>query len=306
MAESPAKKIAFLNETDVSSLLSMELLIPTMAQALIDYSRGRIAQPNRQMLDVAEHGGFFGTMPAAGRSVGVKLVTFYPGNAAHRIPTHHAMIMLFKPETGEPLAVMDGRLITEMRTAAVSTAVVNKISPQNAKSLAVLGTGLQAHAHIAALRHVRQFDDIRIWGRTAENAASLAVSANGRAMTAEDAVRDADVIVTATASKEPILKGDWLKAGSVVAAVGWNGNDARELDDTVMQNTVIVESRDGTASESGNIRKSGAAIFAEAGEILAGDKTIDPGTTVVFDSVGMAAEDVAAASLVWDAFQLTA
>ncbi len=121
-------------------------------------------------------------------------------------------------------------------------------------------------------------------------------------MSAEAAVRDADVIVTATAAKDPILQGAWLKRGSVVNAVGWNTNRGRELDDAAMQNVVIVESRQGTANESGNIRESRATIFAEAGEVLAGEESIYPGVTVIFDSVGMAAEDVAAANLVWEAW----
>ncbi|NKB60171.1 MAG: ornithine cyclodeaminase family protein [Alphaproteobacteria bacterium] len=296
-------KIVFLDEAEVRALLSMEDLIPTMARALIDYSQGRVVQPGRQMLDVVEHGGFFGMMPAAtGESVGAKLVTFYPENAKHDLHTHHALIVLFEAETGEPLAVLDGRLITEMRTAAVSAAVVDKVAPANARSLAILGTGVQARAHVSALRLVRPFDDIRVWGRSTENVAQLAEEVGARVLSAEDAVADADVVVTATAAKEPILKGAWLKQRAVVAAVGWNSNSGRELDDAAMQNVVIVESRTGTESESGNIRGSGAAIFAEAGEILAGDKTLEPGATVIFDSVGMAAEDVAAASLVWETY----
>lgn len=297
------EKIVFLDEEDVRSLLSMEDLIPAMAQALIDFSQGRVVQPGRQMLEVADHGGFFGMMPATGDSVGAKLVTFYPENAKHGLHTHHALIVLFKAETGEPQAVLDGRLITEMRTAAVSAAVVNKVAPKEVQRLAVLGTGLQARAHVEALRLVRPFDDIRIWGRSDQNAVELAEEVGGRAMSAEEAVRDADVVVTATASKEAILKGVWLKKGATVAAVGWNSNTGRELDDAVMRNIVIVESREGTSSESGNVIGSGATIFAEAGEVLAGDKVLPPDATVIFDSVGMAAEDVAAAKLVWDAHE---
>ena len=124
-------------------------------------------------------------------------------------------------------------------------------------------------------------------------------------MSAEEAVRDADVIVTATAAKDPILQGAWLKRGAVVNAVGWNTNRGRELDDVAMQNLVIVESREGAANDSGNIRGSGAPIFAELGEILAGEKAITPGVTVIYDSIGMAAEDVVAASLVWEAWNRT-
>jgi len=302
MTDADNASLPFLNEETVRAHLNMSDLIPAMAKALVDYSAGGFKQPDRQLLEVEPHGGFFAAMPAVGQSVGVKLVTFYPGNAERGVPTHLAMILLFRPETGEPLAIMDGRLITEMRTSAVTAAVVDKVAKKEARSLAILGTGVQARTHVEALTQVRQFDDIRIWGRSNERAEKLAGEIGARAMTAEAAVGDADVVITATSAKEPILKGAWLKPGTVVVAVGWNTNNGRELDDAVMRNLVIVESRQGTANESGNIRGSGATIFAEAGEVLAGQKSIEPGATVIFDSVGMAAEDVAAASLVWEAW----
>lgn len=295
--------VPFLSEEDVASVLSMRELIPAMEQALIDYSAGRIAQPDRQMLPVPTSGGFFGAMPAVGDAVGVKLVNFVPGNVQYNLPTHLALILLFKPETGEPLAIMDGRLITEMRTAAVSAAVLNKLAPGEPKVLAVLGAGLQARTHIEALGEIRQFDEIRVWARDPDKARAFASEVGAMAMTAEDAVRDADVVVTATAAKEPILKGAWLKPGAVVAAVGWNSRDGRELDDEAMGNTVIVESRSGTGKESGNVRGACAEIFAEAGEVLAGEISVPAGATVIFDSIGMAAEDVASATLVWRRFQ---
>ena len=295
--------VPFLGEEDVASVLSMGELIPAMEQALIDYSAGRIAQPDRQMLPVAKSGGFFGAMPAVGDAVGVKLVNFVPGNGQYGLPTHLAMILLFKPETGEPLAIMDGRLITEMRTSAVSAAVLNRIAPATPKTLAILGAGLQAETHIEALGEIRTFDEIRVWARSPDKAKRFADRVGATAMSAEEAVRDADVIVTATASKEPILKGSWLKPGAIVAAVGWNSKDGRELDDDAMDNVVVVESRSGTEKESGNIRGAKANIFAEAGEILAGTKTIESGSIVIFDSIGMAAEDVASAQLVWKRFQ---
>ncbi|MEM9357802.1 MAG: ornithine cyclodeaminase family protein [Pseudomonadota bacterium] len=297
------RDIPFLREAEVASVLKMSELIPAMEQALVDYSGGRISQPDRQMLPVTKAGGFFGAMPAVGESVGVKLVNFFPGNAQLDLPTHLALILLFKPETGEPLAIMDGRLITEMRTSAVSAAVLNKIAPAKPKVLAILGAGLQAKTHIEALAEVREFEEVRVWARSSDKAKAFAEEVGATAMAAEDAVRDADVVVTATASKEPILQGSWLKPGAVVAAVGWNSRDGRELDDDAMRNVVIVESRSGTEKESGNIRGAQAAIFAEAGEILDGTKTIEEGATVVFDSIGMAAEDVASAELVWKRFQ---
>lgn len=302
MTNAPGDTLPFLDEAAVHKVLRMEDLIPAMERALIDYSAGRVSQPDRRLLEVVPHGGFFAAMPAVGAAVGVKLVTFYPGNVDRGIPTHLALILLFKPETGEPLAIMDGTLVTEMRTSAVTAAVANKVAAPDAKVLTILGTGVQARTHVDALRAVRRFDDVRIWGRTEEKARRLADEVGGRAMDAEEAVRDADVVIAATSAKEPVLRGAWLQPGAFVAAVGWNTNEGRELDDAVMRNVVIVESREGTAKESGNIRGSGAEIFAEAGEVLAAETSIEPGATVVFDSVGMAAEDVAAANLVWSAW----
>ena len=303
VASSGKIELDVLSENDVRSVLSMDELIFAMEHALIAYSDGRTVQPDRQLLEVAPHKGFFAAMPAVADGVGAKLVTFYPENGARGLHTHHALIILFEPKTGVPLVVMDGRAITEMRTAAVSAAATKALANKDAKVLAILGTGVQARAHFDALRLVRSFEEVRVWGRSATKAAELADEVGGRVATAEDAVRGADVVVTATGAKEPILLGDWLKPGAHVNAVGWNTNSGRELDDRAMRNLVIVESREGTASESGNIRGSGATIWAELGEVLAGSATIDPATTTVFDSVGAAVEDIAAATLVWKAWQ---
>src|SRR5437764_8836464 len=150
-----------LEEADVRALLNMEELIPAMASALRELSAGRIEQPLRQVLPVAGHQGFFGVMPAYGGALGAKLVTFYPNNKD--VPTHHAMIVLFRPETGEPLVTMDGRLITEMRTAAVSAVATSLLARTNASILAILGSGVQAQSHLTALRLVRKFKEVRVW-----------------------------------------------------------------------------------------------------------------------------------------------
>lgn len=303
MGKSDPLPFPFLDEATIAGLLSMEDLIPTMAQASINYSAGRISQADRQMLPVPTGDVFFGAMPAAGDAVGVKLVNFFPGNTMHNLPTHLALIALFNPETGQPRALMDGRLITKMRTAAVTAAVMNRIAPTAPGVLTIMGTGLQAEAHIEALSCIRTFDEIIIWGRSEDKAKAFAQKVGARYLPAEEAVRRGDVVITVTAAKEPIFQGGWLKPGAVVASVGWNSCDGRELDDEAMQHTVLVESRSGTEKESGNIRGSGARIFAEAGEVLAGTKSIEAGAIVVFDSIGMAAEDVATAQLVFSKFE---
>lgn len=297
--------LPFFDEQQVRAVLRMEDLIPAMEKALIDLSAGRVAQPVRQMLTVGSYGGHFGTMPAAGEvSMGAKLVTFYPGNAARGLPTHLALILLFRPETGEPLAVMDGRLITEMRTAAVSAVATRALAAQDAKVLAILGSGVQARSHVEALRLVREFEEIRVWSRTAEHAERFAAEVGARVMRAEEAVRGADVVVTATSSMEPVLKGAWLKPGAHVNAVGWRGPKGRELDDAAMRHAVVVvDSREAVLQEAGDVLLSGAEIHAELGEVLAGTRLVPVGGTTVFKSVGMAVEDIAAAQLVYDGVQ---
>jgi thiomorpholine-carboxylate dehydrogenase len=293
--------VRYIDEPTIAEVLRMEELIPAMRLAMIDYSQGRVAQPARRIIEVQAHGGYFGAMPAAGaRAVGAKLVTFYPGNGARNLHTHMAVIVLFRPETGEPLVMMDGRLITEMRTAAVTATFVDAVAAPSVRSLAILGAGLQGASHIEALARVRSFDDVRIWNRTPERAARLAAEVGARALGREEAVRGADVVVVATASAEPVLDGRWLKPGAKVASVGWSGADGAELDAATMAELVIVDSREGTQTESGNVRRYAARIHAELGEVLAGTATVDPAATVVFDSIGMACQDIGAAALVYE------
>jgi ornithine cyclodeaminase/alanine dehydrogenase-like protein (mu-crystallin family) len=294
-----------LSEADVARVLKYEALIPAMEKALAAFSTGRVIQPVRNMLTIEEGQRFLGVMPAVtDEAMGAKLVSFYPKNAGSLVPTHTAMIMLFEPQTGQPLAFLDGRLITEMRTAAVSAAVTKRLAPENSRVLALLGSGVQAHAHLQALRHVRDFEEVRVWSRTAANAKRFAAEHGAEAMDLEAAVRGADVIVTATGATEPFLRGEWLKPGAHVNAVGAPRPTWRELDDAAMHNTLIVDSHEAVLKESGDVILSKAPIFAEAGELFAGLKTPPRAATTIFKSVGLAVEDIAAARLVYDAAAL--
>ena len=291
----------YLDEQQVRAHLAMADLIPAMEQALVDFSAGRCVQPVRTAIPVEAHGGIFLSMPALAEGLGVKLVTFYPGNAERGLPTHMATILLFDPETGAPLAVMDGRLITEMRTAAASAVATRLLAPKDARVLAMLGSGVQARSHVEALKLVRDFAEIRVWSRTPAHAERFAGEIGGVARSAEDAVRGAQVVVTVTAATEPVLRGAWLEPGCHVNAVGAPRPDWRELDDEVMANVVFVDSREAAYAESGDVILSGAEIHAELGEALAGVKSAPAGKTTVFKSLGMAVEDVAAAMLVYRA-----
>jgi len=289
----------FLSEDRVRELLRYEDLIPAMEQALADFSAGRIRQPVRSVVGVPEHDGLWGIMPAVcGDVLGVKSVTVYEANAARGLPTHQATIELFRSTTGEPLAAMDGRLITEMRTAAVTAVAVRLLASADARRLAILGAGVQARAHAKALRMVRRFDEIRVWSRNPEHARQCATEIGANVMSAEEAVRDADAVVTVTYTMEPILRGAWLDRRAFVAAVGAIGPKRRELDEEAMNAAVIVDSRAAAKVESGDILLSGAKIHAELGELLNGRPV--PGGRVVFKSLGLAIEDVVAAKLVWD------
>jgi ornithine cyclodeaminase/alanine dehydrogenase-like protein (mu-crystallin family) len=291
---------AFLDENTIRPLLLLEELIPAMERALIDFWAGRVMQPVRSIVTIAEHHGFMGLMPAVyGDVMGTKLVNFYPEVGARGLPTHQAVIVLFRTETGEPLAVMDGRLITELRTAAVSAAATKLLSPAAASSLAILGSGVQARAHFRALSLVRQFEDVRVWSRNSDNAKALAAEIGARAFSKpEEAVRGADVVVTVTSASEPVLRGAWLKPGALVNAVGAVGPIRREVDSDTMRGAVVVDSREAAAKESGDILLAGASIYAELGEILAGTRPKPESDTIVFKSLGIAVEDLAAAKLV--------
>jgi thiomorpholine-carboxylate dehydrogenase len=290
----------FLNEEQVRQHLRMEQLIPAMEKALIDFSAGKVTQPVRSVITVDPPGGFYGMMPAlTPEGLGQKIVTFYATNAERGIPTHMATIFLVDPETGTPLAVMDGRLITEMRTAAVSAAATNLLAPPEAKILAILGSGVQARSHVEALRLVRKFEEVRVWSPTTAHAEKLAEDIGAKAMSAEAAVRDADVVVTVTNSKMSILRGAWLKPGCHVNAVGACRPDWRELDDEAMTNVVFVDSRAAAMKESGDVILSGTKIYAELGAALAGKVPSRANETTIFKSLGMAVEDIAAGLLVY-------
>jgi thiomorpholine-carboxylate dehydrogenase len=305
----------YIDEQEVRAVLSYDNLIPAIRQALIDYSAGRVNQPPRMILragNADDHrNGWIGVMPAiAGDVMAVKTVTFYPGNDAFGLHTHMATVELLSRATGEPLAVMDGRLITEMRTAAVSAVAFSVLAPLHFESpptsFGIIGSGVQARAHIRALRCVwPELKEIRISSRNPANAARLAGETNAIVVTAEEAAA-ADVVLTATSSPAPVLKGQWLKANSLVIAIGAPGATSRELDDDAMLSSyVVAEGRACVECESGDILISGAKVQAEIGEILAHPSTasIPRDRRIVFKSVGMAVEDLTAARLVWQVRQ---
>ncbi len=296
--------VPFLDEAAIRPLLRLEELIPAMERALIDFSAGRVVQPVRTIISVPQHDGLMGLMPAVyGDVMGAKLVNVFPDNVTRGLTSHLAMIVLFRSDTGETLAVMDGRLITELRTAAVSAVATKLLSSPNARTLAILGSGVQARAHVRALRLVRNFEEVRVWSRNRHHAKTLAEEIGASATSAQQAVRDADVIVTVTNSPDPVLRGGWLKPSALINAVGAVGPNRRELDEEAMRGAVVVDSREAALIESGDVLLARAGIYAELGELLAGTKPKPQAPITVFKSLGIAVEDLAAAKLVLEARQ---
>lgn len=308
-----------LTEHDVQQLLSMDDLIHAMHRALAEFSAGRVQQPLRTVLEVGEQHGFFGVMPAyipAAGALGTKLVTVFGTNAAIGLPSHLATILLLDSTTGELLSVMDGRFITEARTAAVSAVSARLLAREEAGALAILGSGVQARSHLRAVSRVRPLREVRVWSpsehrRTLfaeemqpEVDASISVAASPR-----DAVRDADMVVLATASKDPVVQNDWIADGAHVMAVGACRPNQREMDAAlVARSRVFVDSRAGALAEAGDIVlaiQEGACgadhIVAELGDIASGAAIgrRSARDVTLFKSLGMAVEDVAAAHLAY-------
>ena len=311
-----------LNESEVASLLRMDALVDLMERALAEFSSGRALQPVRNMIALP-HASFLGTMPgylAADDALGVKLVAFAPRNATRGIPTHLAVVLLFDAATGALLAIMDGRLITEMRTAAVSAAAARALAKPGAATLALLGSGVQAKSHLEAFKVVRPLARVRVWSPSRERREAFAREQSARfgipvepVATAEQAARDAGLVLVATSSHTAVLRGEWLAPGVHVTGVGANRPEWRELDaECVRRARVYVDSRAGAAAESGDLiqaEREGAIgphhVRGEIGEVFAGTLAGrgDEREITLFKSLGMAVEDVAAASLVWQSLE---
>jgi alanine dehydrogenase len=307
-----------LSEHDVRQLLRMPALIDEMARALVAYSSGAAQQPVRTVLTVGADLAFFGLMPAYRPdppALGTKVVTVAPGNARKDLPTHQATILLFDPSTGELLAVLDGRYITEARTAAVSAAATRVLAREGAGVLAILGSGVQARSHLEAIALVRSLREVRVWSPTPDRRERFVAAHQDAAplvraaASAEEAVSGADLIVLVTASPTPVVRREWVAAGAHVCAVGACRPDMREMDTALVAGgRVFVDSRAGALVEAGDLVlpiREGAIgpghIAAEVGEVLAGraaGRTAGEEITI-FKSLGMAIEDVAAADLAY-------
>jgi ornithine cyclodeaminase len=311
----------FLDEAAVRAVLPLSeypALVDLMESTLRDFSAGVVTQPVRTAVSVGPPGQYLGVMPAmlARRGgLGAKLVSVVPANAARGLSTHLGIVALFDPETGALVAVIDARYITEVRTAAVSAVSARWMARADAGRLAIIGTGVQARSHLGVLASVRRLGEISVWGPDAEQLRRYAVEMSDcvglrvrAAASAEDAVRDAEMVVLVTSSPAPVVRDEWVAAGAHVISVGACRPDQREIDPPLVARArLVVDSRAAAVVESGDVVQGMAEglfdashLAGELGDVVAarvkGRTAADEVT--LFKSLGLAVEDVATAALV--------
>ena len=309
-----------LSESDVRAVLPMDALIETMRGALAQFSARRVTQPLRTVIQAGADPSFFAVMPAATpepAALGAKLVTVFSRNAAAGLPTHLATIVLLDPGTGALLAILDGRYITEARTAAVSAVATDLLARQDAETLAVIGTGVQARSHLEAIARVRRLREVRAWSRDPDRRAAFVRDAGSRiaapvraSQSARAAVAGAAIVVLVTSATEPVVLDEWIEPGTHLCAVGACRPDQREMDGRLVARArLFVDSREAALVEAGDVilaMKEGLFgadhIAAEIGEVAAGRAAgrRAAGEVTVFKSLGLAVEDLAAARLAYD------
>ncbi len=305
--ETGEKSPRFFDEDSVRARLRMSDLIKALEQALVEFSVGRVKQPVRTVFAFGAERSFFGLMPSYVPSLpalGAKLVTICPGNTGRGLGTHQAVIVMLDPLTGIVEAIIDGRYITETRTAAVSAVSARRLARKDAQVLGILGSGVQARSHFEALGLVRDIREVRVWSPTAAHLRQFAAETGARAMeNAEAVVRGSDVVVSVTTSPTPVIQNEWVDEGTHIIAVGSCLPSHRELDPALVARArMVVDSRAAALQESGDVMMGIAEgrwtvehIAAEFGElpIRHNDSEI-----TVFKSLGLAVEDLFAAILV--------
>jgi alanine dehydrogenase len=292
----------------VEELLDLDALVDALADAHRELSDGKASMPPR-IAAFAERSGLLGAMPAYLPSAGLacKLVTLFPENRDRH--THQALICVFDPTNGTPIALMDGTHITATRTAAGSALATRLLAREDVRVLALLGAGVQARTHADALRRVRQFEEIRVASRTPERAAELAEEIGGTAVSSwEEAVRGADVVAATTHAAEPIVRREWLEPGVHVNSVGANPSGSGEIDPAIVRDALVaVEFRDSTLAPppagAPEFRDGAPEDAVELGELVAGTRSgrTSPDQITLYKSVGVAVQDAAAAALVLSA-----
>lgn len=312
-----------VSDTDVARLLPMGECIDVMAEALAATTRGEALLPLRQVIRL--HGGrdAFAVMPAIlGRAIGAKVITVFPGNDGTPLDSHIGVVLYFDDDNGRLLAIIDASSVTAIRTAAVSGLATRLLALPEARELAILGTGVQARTHLEAMLAVRPITRVKVWSRAVERRLAFAEWARARfdvevqpCRSAEQAARGAEIVCTTTASREPVLEGEWLWPGTHVNAVGASVAGARELDtDAVVRSRLFVDRRESAMHEAGDFlipRDEGAIddthILGELGDVVTGAVRGREGDRdiTLFKSLGLAVEDVAAARHIYERARAT-
>ena len=308
-----------LSEQDVQGLVDLEELVPVLEQAHIQYSTGKVVMPVRLVAPLPQIQGRITSMPAyldGDRSLGMKVVTYFPNDPKQQMPAILATVMLFSTDTGKMIAAMDGGYITAVRTACVSAIATRTLANPETPILGVLGAGVQARSHIRALTRIRKFSEIKLYDVSEAASQKLQAALQKEidvelrvVQSAREAVQDSDVLVTVTTAKEPILKSDWLKPGVHINAVGSHRPDLREIDGATLAGaTIVVDSREAIMAECGDILLAiqekaitADSLHAEIGEVLAGLKSgrTSPDETTIYKAVGIAIQDVATADFIY-------
>jgi alanine dehydrogenase len=313
-----SQRFRLLTEDHVKSLLSMSELITAMEAAIARFSAGEVLQPVRTVLSVGPTKAFFGLMPAyieQPARLGAKLVTVFNDNHRRGLPSHLATIVLLDPETGALLALIDGRYITESRTAAVSAVSARHLSRPESASLAIIGSGVQARSHLEAYAEVRTLRDVRVWSPNQRSRERFVEEMSGQvpaqlhsSRSAEEAVVGADLVVLATSSTTPVIADEWVAPGTHVVSVGACRPDQREMaPELVARARLFVDSRAAAMVEAGDVvmgiaeqRFDQRHIAGELGDVVLNRAAgrVSPEQITVFKSLGMAVEDVVTADLV--------
>ena len=312
--------VLIVTQAEVPALLPMAECIDVVARVLETVAQGEAVLPLRQSLILPDRSGRLATMPAftaTPPALGLKVITVFPGNEGSELDSHQGAVLLFEPEQGRLLAIMDASSITAIRTAAASAVATRALARPEASELAVLGSGVQARTHVKAMLCVRPIRRVRVWSRTPEHARAFARAIQERHGISVEAVPDArtavaaaDVVCTVTTAAEPILRGDWLPLGAHVNAVGSSTPAHRELDaDAVRRARLYVDRRESALAESGDFllaRAEGAVtddhILGEIGQVLAGTLPgrASPDEVTLFKGLSIAVEDLAAAQHIYE------
>ena len=302
----------FVNKEKIASLLPMEECIEVMEKMFRSLAAGECLQPLRNIMRLPDGSGVLGMMPGHAAKLGVmgiKVITVFHANSESGLPSHQGVVMLFDAKNGEPLMLFDALEITAIRTAAASAVATKLLSRENSSTLAIIGSGEQAKRHVEAMLIVRNIKQINIWSRNEKNAKHLVNELSGEynlnfhvQKNVQQAVENADIICTVTASKEPIVMGKWITAGTHINAVGSSTALTRELDSaTIAKSKLFTDCYESLFNEAGDFlipKKEGAItdehVKAEIGEVLSGIKKgrENEEDITVFKSLGIAAEDI--------------